>query len=138
MPTKTPNPPPSSTSRLRPLLKLSDQLSVALLVMASLAAMLGYWFVQGGHRHELIEIDRADPNVAQFQVDLNQADWPELAQMPGIGEKLAQRIVADRERQGNYLDHNDLKRVHGIGPLTLQRIEPYLLPMPKAENMAER
>ena len=88
--------------------------------------------VHGG----LIEIDRAEPLVARFQVDINAATWPELAQVPEIGEVLARRIVEAREKGGRFVDHADLLRVNGIGPRTLERMEPFLLPMPGQEEVA--
>ena len=53
-----------------------------LLWFTALVAMGVYWIANGGHRGELIEIDRAGPLTAQFQVDINKADWPELAELP--------------------------------------------------------
>jgi competence protein ComEA len=89
-----------------------------------------YWIAQGGPRGELIEIDRVEPLSAKFLVDINKAEWPELAELPEIGPTLAQRIVEMRATDGPYRDHDDLRRVRGIGPLTLERIRPYLLPIP--------
>ncbi len=86
----------------------------------------------------MIEIDQAEPRVARFQVDINSADWPELAQLPGIGETLARRIVQSREQEGPFLDHGDLRRVRGIGPKTLEEVRPHLLPTPGGENVAQR
>ena len=100
--------------------------------------MAVYWFTLGGHRGELIEIDRAAPLTAHFEVDLNTAPWPELAQLPGLGETLARRVVESRQSDGPFLDHEDLQRVNGIGPRTLDRVRPYLSPMPSAENLAGR
>ena len=57
--------------------------------------------------------------------------------MPGIGEALAQRIVEDRAENGPFLELNDLRRVRGIGPVTLEGMKPYLLPMPELDATAE-
>jgi competence protein ComEA len=57
--------------------------------------------------------------------------------MPGIGEALAQRIVEDRAENGPFLELNDLRRVRGIGPVTLEGMKPYLLPMPGIKETAE-
>ena len=54
---------------------------------------------------------------------------PELAELPGVGETLARRIVEVRRERGPFADHEDLRRVRGIGPRTLERLRPYLLPM---------
>lgn len=129
--------PESDSGRLTPyLLRRADQAAVAGLVLLALASMAGWWVAHGGCRGRLVEIERAEPLRAQFQVDLNQADWPELVQLPGIGEILARRIVQSREREGRFLDHEDLTRVRGIGPKTLDRVRPYLSPMPERGAMA--
>jgi competence protein ComEA len=56
--------------------------------------------------------------------------------MPGVGEVLAKRIVTDRETNGPFQDHSDLRRVRGIGPKTLDGMRPYLVPMPEAAATA--
>ena len=113
-----------------PWIKPSDQLSVLVLAMALLLMSVSYWFYRGGHRGELIEIDRAEQRYAEYLVDINRADWPEIIQLPGLGEKLAQRILSDRAENGPFLQIEDLERVSGIGPKTLEKIRPYLLPIP--------
>ena len=82
------------------LLRRADQAAVAVLLLAGLAASAGWWIAQGGLQGRLIEIERARPQTAQFKVDLNSADWPELVQLPGIGETLARRIVESRRAEG--------------------------------------
>src|SRR5262245_7068402 len=114
----------------RPMLRHWDQASVAGLVLASLVGMGLYWVVNGGPRDGLIEIDRTEPLTARYQVDINTADWPEFAELPRVGETLAQRIVESRMENGPFVDHEDLLRVPGIGPRTLEQIKPYLLPIP--------
>ena len=112
------------------LLRRADQATVAVLVLAGLAGSVGWWVSQGGLQGRLIEVERAQPRTASFQVDLNRAGVPELVQLPGIGETLAKRIVESRETDGAFLDHDDLRRVRGIGPKTLDNLRPHLLPVP--------
>jgi len=119
-------------------LRRTDQAVVGALSFAALLSLAVYWVTRGGHRGELIEIDRADPRRAEFRLDINTADWPELAQLPGIGETLGRRIVQDRAERGPFLGHEDLRRVRGIGPKTLERVRPYLLPLPERATVAER
>jgi competence protein ComEA len=119
-----------------PLLRRADQAVVGLAVAAAIVSMSLYWVVQGGLTGGLIDIDRAEPLTAKFLVDINQADWPELAVLPEIGPTLARRIVDSRETAGPFVDHEDLRRVRGIGPLTLDRMRPYLLPMPNRGDVA--
>jgi competence protein ComEA len=122
--------------QVRPLLRRADQAAVATLVFVALVAMGVYWFVHGGHRGELIQIDRAKPLTARYLVDINAAQWPELAELPDIGETLARRIVESRAAEGPFGDHGDLLRVNGIGPRTLEKLRPYLLPMPDQQDVA--
>jgi competence protein ComEA len=112
----------------------ASQSLVAALVLVALVVMAGYWLSNGGHRGGLIDIDRAAPLSITFQVDINTADWPELAQLPDIGETLARRIVQSRQQEGPFRRHADLDRVRGIGPKLLARIEPYLLPIETGGN----
>jgi competence protein ComEA len=120
----------------QPILRAADQAAVAGLVLLALVGMAAYWLAQGGLTGELIEIDRAEPLVARFQVDINAATWPELSQVPEIGETLARRIVDARQTGGRYHDHDDLLRVNGIGPRTLERMKPFLLPIPDQNEVA--
>ena len=109
---------------------------MAVVVLMGLAATAGWWLSQGGLQGRMIEVDRAEIQTASFQVDLNEADWPELAQLPGIGETLARRIVESRITDGPFIDHDELQRIRGIGPKTLDRVRPFLLPMPGGETLA--
>jgi competence ComEA-like helix-hairpin-helix protein len=56
-------------------------------------------------------------------IDINRASAADLELLPGIGPKLAERIVADRSQNGSFRNVKDLIRVNGIGPATLSRIE---------------
>ena len=126
----------TTESHWRPVLTHADQATVAALVAAALVGMGAYWVAVGGPRGELVEIDRAEPLVARFRVDINEAAWPELAEVPGIGETLARRIIDSRLERGEFADHQDLLRVQGIGPRTLERMKPFLLPMPGRSEVA--
>ncbi|GBD10671.1 ComE operon protein 1 [bacterium HR23] len=57
-------------------------------------------------------------------LDLNTADVHALESLPGIGPVLAQRIVDYRTRYGPFSQVDDLLKVQGIGPKTLERIRP--------------
>jgi competence protein ComEA len=76
-----------------------------------------------------VDIDVAEPLRGTFQIDINSAGWTELAQLPEIGEALANRIIETRERDGPFTSLDDLDRVRGIGPTTLDKIRPFLRPI---------
>jgi competence protein ComEA len=123
---------PAPTRHPRWLLRRADQVAVAVLVVVALAATGVWWASYGGWQGKLIEIDQAEPLTARFQVDINSADWPELMQLPGVGTTLAHRIIESRQTAGPFADNDDLRRVPGIGPKTLEQIRPYLSPTPGA------
>src|SRR5262249_41436208 len=60
------------------------------------------------------------------RIDLNQAGHAELLQLPGVGEKTAKRIEDQRQAQGGFKRVDDLAKVHGIGPATVQKLRPYV------------
>jgi competence ComEA-like helix-hairpin-helix protein len=60
------------------------------------------------------------------KLNLNTAEWYELAQLPGVGEGLARRIIEYRKNAGRPLRVHDLIAVKGIGRRTLERISPHL------------
>ena len=107
-----------------------------MLVGSCLLALACHWIYLGGHRGRLIEIDRAEPLTAKYLVDINRADWPEMLQLPGVGETLARRIISDRRTNGPFRGIEDLDRVDGIGLRTLERMRPYLLPIPQDTDWA--
>lgn len=111
---------------------------MALLVLVGLVATFVWWLSHGGASGNLIELERADPRAVRFEVDINSATWPELLQLPAIGETLAKRIVDARLKDGPFHDHKDLMRVRGIGPRTFNTIKPYLRPMPDQEAVARK
>ncbi len=57
-------------------------------------------------------------------VSLNTASLEDIEALPGIGPTLARRIVEGRP----YRQVEDLLRVKGIGPATLERLRPYVQP----------
>lgn len=64
--------------------------------------------------------------VSRYAVNLNEASAAELAGLAGITEELAQRIADDRSENGRFSSVDDLLRVKGIGPKTLDRLRPYV------------
>jgi competence ComEA-like helix-hairpin-helix protein len=58
---------------------------------------------------------------APARVDLNRADLDALQTLPGIGPALAGRIVAARREQ-LFKSLDDLTRVRGVGPATVERL----------------
>jgi comEA protein len=56
-----------------------------------------------------------------YRIDINQADQPQLLQVPGIGEKTAKKIEAYRREHGPFDRVEDLTKIPGIGPATVEK-----------------
>lgn len=58
--------------------------------------------------------------------DINHDSWERLTLVPGVGVKTAHAIVADREANGPFAGVDELARVKGIGPKSIDGWRPYL------------
>lgn len=85
-----------------------------------------HWATLGGWGMRPIELDRLPTRQYDFRIDINSASWVEWTQIEGIGEATAQKIISDREANGSFRSINDLLRVKGIGPKTLEKMRPFL------------
>lgn len=72
------------------------------------------------------------PRAPRLLVDVNAAPAEELALLPGVGETLAARIIAFRTAKGPFTRMDQLLDVPGLGPKTLERLKPLLVPLPVA------
>lgn len=62
----------------------------------------------------------------RFPLDLNTARIEDIMTLPGIGEKLAQRIVEYRKSHGGFRSVEDLRGVRGIGKKRMERLRPLI------------
>lgn len=62
----------------------------------------------------------------ELPVNINTATKAELMEVPGIGETYAERIVAYREENGDFLSLDELTNVKGIGEKRLEKWAQYL------------
>ena len=74
------------------------------------------------------QVDTTEPSATteRGKLDINKATAQELMMLPGIGEVIAQRIVAYRETNGPFQALEDLLNVEDIGPTRLERIYDYI------------
>lgn len=113
----------------------SDQATIAVILVILFVLLIGSQVFEHYRSGGQIDIDQADPTTIEFSIDVNLADWPEFVLLPGIGETYARRIVESREQDGLFESHEDLQRVRGIGPKTMEKIRPYLLPIDTTQDV---
>lgn len=64
---------------------------------------------------------------AEKKININTASQSELETLPGIGPKLAERIVQYREEQGAFSEIEDIMAVKGIGEKKFKKLREYIV-----------
>ncbi len=101
----------------------SVQLALGLLLTAGIFFTLGRWSSGPVASPQL-----SSPHQPSGpRLDLNRATKAELRLLPGLGDTLAQRIVDHRAQHGAFARVDDLGRVSGVGPKTLERLRPWMI-----------
>ena len=67
---------------------------------------------------------------ALIDVNVNQAQRDELMLLPNVGPVLAQRMIHCRETLGFFSSIEDLGKVRGIGPKTIDAMRPIAVTEP--------
>ena len=128
-------------------MKISAAEWVALGLTAVFLAFSAGWLARGGGNAAPVRIETEQTLTAEEQaadlppvtateepgalkpgekININTAGADERQRLPGIGEKRAADIVADRAENGPFRIPEDLTRVSGIGEGTLERILEYI------------
>jgi len=63
--------------------------------------------------------------VFSIPVDLNRTSFEDLCLVPGIGESMARKIIAYRERRRGFRSVEELKEVDGIGEKNWQALRTF-------------
>lgn len=104
--------------------------SIACSVLLAVAVLLLILTAMSGCRPEKVTSFAAAGRKADVQpirapvgeINVNNADLETLTKLPGIGEKLAQAIIDEREANGPFYYPEDLTAVSGIGDKKLEAI----------------
>jgi competence protein ComEA len=105
--------------------------ATAVLLLGALALLGWHLYLRQAWAAQPTEIEPV------LRVDLNRADRAELLQLPGVGEKLAERIETYRRDHGPFRTVDELRRVHGIGPKMLERLRPLVCVEPPDDDDKE-
>lgn len=107
-------------------LRRADQILLTTLLAALLLLLIAFRLKLSGWGQTEIEIINQQPREFVYRLDINTASWVEWAQLDGIGEKLARRIVQDRIDHGPFRSIADVGRVRGVGPKLIEKISMHL------------
>jgi competence protein ComEA len=89
------------------------------IVATAIAVAFALTFVTG------MAVAAAKPAPAG-KVNINTASAEQLTTLPGVGPKLAARIVEYRQKSGAFKSVQELMNVRGLGEKNLKKIEQYL------------
>jgi competence protein ComEA len=124
-PAAKPAPLPSDAFGTALGLNSGDRRVVSVLIVVALLLMLVHWYRLTQYRPAPIEV--LHPEGYVFQLDVNSATWVEWMQLDDVGETMARRIVEDRRVYGPFASVDDVQRVPGIGPKTMETLRPHLV-----------
>ena len=99
-----------------PLARTPTQWTLASIAAAWMLSML----LAGGLSRVEPDASKITESTTLLRIDLNTADVRELTLLPRVGPVLARRIVSNREQLGHFGSVEDLARVQGVGPKTIQ------------------
>lgn len=77
-------------------------------------------------RSREVALQRLRRPIRLKPLDINRATAGELAELPGLGEKLAGAVVIERAR-APFRSVGELRRVPGIGPATLEKLRGHVV-----------
>lgn len=130
-------------------MKLSKWEAGIILTAALALSFTAGWFLRGGAAAEPLRIEterRLEVTVTALPaptptpelgpVNINTADEAALKTLPGIGDKRAADIIADRAANGPFRFPEELTRVNGIGEETLAGLLEYITTEDAPENGA--
>lgn len=103
------------------------ELSLLAVTVAAVFFTAGYFSGRGRAGDMEITVSpvlSAAPGDAQ--IDLNAATHWELTTLPGVGEALADRIIAYRSEHGGFDTVEELMEVRGIGESLFEAVKDYL------------
>jgi competence protein ComEA len=126
-----PAPSPSSPSPVPPVCARSAQYAAVVLAVAVLL-LVGWRYAadRAGTRPTDLKRDAS-------RVDLNKAGRSELLQLPGVGPKSADKILAYRKENGGFHKTDDLRAVNGFGPTKMEKLRPLIAVEEETEDVDE-
>jgi competence protein ComEA len=75
------------------------------------------------------------PETKLIPFNVNEADTTTFIALPGIGSKLAIRIINFREKLGGFYSINQIGETYGLSDSTFQKLKPYFLADGKVKKL---
>jgi competence ComEA-like helix-hairpin-helix protein len=100
---------------------------IAMIIAALGLGSGGAWLARSGHD----SAGSATVSQGTLRVNINTSTLTELESSPGIGEERAKHVVAGRP----YKSVDELIKVSGIGPRSLEDLRPYVKVDGQTENL---
>lgn len=98
----------------------------AVLAMAAIPVAAAQQAKAGGRSARSSAAAKSNAAAPTSPININTATQAQFESLPGIGAKVAQRILEYRQKNGQFKKVEDLMNVKGIGEKSFLKLKPYL------------
>ena len=81
---------------------------------------------------------KASVPTPESPLNINTATQAQFEALPGLGTKVAERIIEYRQKNGNFKKVEDLMNVKGIGEKSFLKLKPLLTVGQKADTASSK
>ena len=81
---------------------------------------------------------KASVPTPESPLNINTATQAQFEALPGLGTKVAERIIEYRQKNGNFKKVEDLMNVKGIGEKSFLKLKPLLVAQQKTDADAKK
>ena len=101
--------------------------ALVIVSILTLALTVGLFYIRNNEDRQItLSYISADTKPDSSLMDLNSATAEQLQTLPGIGPKLAQRIISYRDANGGFRDFSELLNIEGLGKGRVESILPLI------------
>ena len=108
------------------MFKKASAILPLLLTLVFIVALLIIFGYRQRNATPSFQENRYSIGMYEGKININTASAPVLRQLPGIGEKMALRIVQYREDNGDFRSIEELVNVNGFTEEMLEQIAMYI------------